>query len=175
MTIIEEESKPGHLLLRKPRIGDGADVHRLITLTEPLDINSLYCYLLICDHFNETSIIAREGESVRGFISAYVHPKKDDTLFIWQVAVDSSMRRQGLAMRMAAGILNRDFAAAIRYIETTVSPSNGASSRFFEALASRLDTVLTKEPYITESMFGRERHEEETLFRIGPVRVEPRS
>jgi len=166
--IKKEESKPVHLSLRKPGLEDGAEVHRLITQTEPLDINSLYCYLLICDHFNETSILAHDNGSVKGFISAYIHPRKNDTLFIWQVAVHSSTRRQGLAMKMAMGILGRDCTRGIRYIETTVSPSNTASSLFFESLAARLETGLVKEPYITESMFGEEKHEAEVLYRIGP-------
>ena len=168
MTLPEEESRDDRIEIRTPRLEDGADVHRLVRATEPLDANSLYCYLIICDHYSESSIVAlREGHVV-GFISAYALPKSPDSLFIWQVAVDASMRRRGLAMRMALGILRRDSARARRFIETTVSPSNTASSRFFEALASRLGTGIQKEPYITESMFGPESHEAEMRYRIGP-------
>ncbi|MBN2077851.1 MAG: diaminobutyrate acetyltransferase [Spirochaetes bacterium] len=168
MTGSEDESRTNTFEFRSPRLEDGADVHRLIRATEPLDLNSLYCYLIICDHFSDTSIVAMHAGRVVGFISAYVLPKRPDTLFIWQVAVDSTMRRRGLAMKMAEGILARECAAGLRYIETTVSPSNTASSRFFETLASRLGTAITKDTYITESMFGGETHEAETLYRIGP-------
>ncbi len=119
--------------------------------------------------------MALHGGRVVGFISAYILPKRPDTLFIWQVAVDSAMRRRGLAVRMAEGILGRECAAALRYIETTVTPSNTASSRFFETLASRLGTAITKETYITESMFGSEHHEAETLYRIGPFQASKRA
>jgi len=165
----EENREPGHIKLRKPDLADGADIHNLIKNSRPLDVNSLYCYLLICTHFNETSVVVQNKDSIKGFISAYVHPKKDDTLFIWQVAVDSSLRKMGLAMRMVMVILGRDAAGKIRYIETTVSPSNEPSARFFHSLASTLKTGIVKESFITESMFGDENHEEEILFRIGPL------
>lgn len=164
----DESREPFHIKLRKPDLNDGADIHNLIKNSKPLDVNSLYCYLLICGHFDETSVVVQHEGSVKGFISAYIHPKKDDTLFIWQVAVDSSLRKMGLAMRMVMVILGRDAAKKIRYIETTVSPSNKPSSEFFKSLASTLKTGLTKETFITESMFGGENHEEEILFRIGP-------
>jgi L-2,4-diaminobutyric acid acetyltransferase len=171
----EAESRTDTTEFRSPRLEDGADVHRLIRATEPLDVNSLYCYLIICDHYSDTSIVALHGGRVVGFISAYILPKRPDTLFIWQVAVDSAMRRRGLAVRMVEGILGRESAAALRYIETTVSPSNTASSRFFETLASRLGTAIKKETYITESMFGGEHHESETLYRIGPFQASKRA
>ena len=158
----------GHIKLRKPDLNDGAEVYNLVKSSKPLDVNSLYCYLLICDHFNETSVVVQHKDSIKGFISAYIHPKKDDTLFIWQVAVDSSLRKMGLAIKMVMVLLGRDAAKKIRYIETTVSPSNEPSSRFFHSLASTLKTGIIKENFITESMFGDENHEEEVLFRIGP-------
>jgi len=164
----EESREPGHIKLRKPDLADGADIHSLIKNSKPLDLNSLYCYLLICEHFNETSVVVQHQSTIKGFISAYIHPKKDDTLFIWQVAVHPSMRKMGMAMKMVMVILGRDIAKKVRYIETTVSPSNEPSTRFFHSLASTLKTGLAKETFITESMFGKEEHEEEILFKIGP-------
>lgn len=175
LTGSEAESRADTTEFRSPRLEDGADVHMLIRATKPLDVNSQYCYLIICDHFSDTSIVALHEGRIVGFISAYILPKRPDTLFIWQVAVDSSMRRRGLAVRMAEGILGRESASALRFIETTVSPSNTASSRFFETLASRLDTAIAKETYITESMFGGEHHEAETLYRIGPFETSKRA
>jgi len=168
MTFSNTTNRTDHLQLRTPNLDDGADIYNLIKNSRPLDVNSLYCYLLICEHFNETSVVVQHEDSIKGFISAYIHPKKNDTLFIWQVAVDSSMRKMGLAMKMAMVILGRDNTRNVRFIETTVSPSNEASSRFFHSLASTLKTGLKKESFITESMFGKEAHEEEILFRIGP-------
>lgn len=170
MTISETKNSTDHLQLRTPRLTDGAAIHTLVKNSPPLDLNSLYCYLLICEHFNETSVVVQHEDSIKGLISAYIHPKKDDTLFIWQVAVDSSMRKMGMAMKMAMVILGRNISKNIRFIETTVSPSNEASSKFFHSLASTLKTGLKKETFITETMFGKESHEEEVLFRIGPFK-----
>ena len=171
MTGPETYSKLPHIQLRKPSLNDGAAIYNLIKRSKPLDLNSLYCYLIICEHFNETSIVVQLESEITGFISAYIHPKKEDTLFIWQVAVDTSMRKKGLAMRMVMAILGRDVSIKIRYIETTVSPSNEPSSRFFHSLALSLRTELKQETFITESMFGDENHEDEVLYRIGPFRI----
>ena len=165
------ERKPSHMQLRKPALDDGAAIYSLIKRSKPLDLNSLYCYLLICDHFNETSIVVQYDSAITGFISAYIHPNKPDTLFIWQVAVDATMRKKGIAMKMVMAILGRDIASKIRYIETTVSPSNEPSSAFFHSLTATLKTELKQETYITCSMFGKEQHEDEILYKIGPFRI----
>ena len=75
------------ILFRPPVIGDGTAIYELIRQSPPLDLNSRYLYLLLCDHFSESCIIAESESRTVGFISAYGHPKKQETLFVWQVAV----------------------------------------------------------------------------------------
>jgi len=89
------------VVLRRPTDGDGYNLHQLVARCQPLDTNSVYCNLLQCSDFADTAIAAEnaQGELV-GFISGYRPPARPDTLFVWQVAVDSSMRGQGLALRM---------------------------------------------------------------------------
>ncbi|MDD5723965.1 MAG: diaminobutyrate acetyltransferase [Syntrophales bacterium] len=153
---------------REPRIEDGRHIHSLIDRSKPLDLNSLYCYLLLADHFRETCVVAeREGHPV-GFISGYVHPSKEDTLFVWQVAVDETVRKQGIAGRMLENLVQRPSLKFVSYLETTVNPSNLRSRFLFESFAKRLRAPCTKSTLFPEDLFGDADHEAEILFRIGP-------
>lgn len=155
--------------LREPVPEDGQHLYNLVSRSEPLDLNSLYAYILVCDHFRNTSVVAEDEEGAAGFISGYSIPGKDNTLFIWQVAVDPRMRRKGLAGIMIQNILERN--NQFRYIETTVTPSNDASDKLFRSVADKLNTELTVLEYYPASFFGGSDHEPENLYRIGPFTV----
>lgn len=160
------------LSLRPPDPEDAAGIHRLVGDSPPLDGNSLYCNLLQCTHFAGTSICARQGGDIVGFISGYLIPQRQDTLFIWQVAVDSAARGRGLARRMLQQLLQRECCADVHYLETTVTPGNRASRAMFESVADLLGC------HCQESLlFERERHfggshDSEILLRIGPFHRE---
>ena len=77
--------------MRPPSRKDGAALHRLISECPPLDLNSLYAYLLLAEHFSDTCVLAESaGGRIDGFISAYVLPDRPDVLFVWQVAVHAA-------------------------------------------------------------------------------------
>lgn len=129
-----------------------------------------------CEIFSETSIIAIEERGyVRkpvAFVSAFIHPNHDDTLFIWQVAVYGSQRGQGLATRMLNLLLERKACEGIRYIEATVTPSNTASNNLFIGLARKHHANYKISKYFAPEIFPEaedETHEEEWLYRIGPI------
>ncbi|MDH5358723.1 MAG: diaminobutyrate acetyltransferase, partial [Gammaproteobacteria bacterium] len=75
------------IILRTPTPDDGASVFNLISQCPPLDTNSMYCNLIQCSHFANTSAAAVINEKLMGFISGYLIPQRPDTLFIWQVVV----------------------------------------------------------------------------------------
>ena len=157
------------LTFREPGLGDGATIYELVRRSPPLDLNSRYCYLLVCDHFSETCVVAEHRSQVVGFISAYPHPKNQDTLFVWQVVVEEPMRGRGLAGAMLDHLLSRENSKA-SHMETTVTPSNRASLRFFESFADVRGAECLRLPYMVEDLFGDDVHEEEVLLRIGPLR-----
>lgn len=159
--------KQASIITRKPVLRDAAPIHRLVTRSAPLDRNSLYCYLLVCDHFRNTSIVAEHQAAVVGFISAYIPPEKPGTLFVWQVAVDRNMRNRALASKMLQELLDRVVPAPLM-VETTVTPSNRASLAFFRTFADRRNVPFSMEPCYGAALFGAEEHEEELLVRIGP-------
>lgn len=152
--------------LRKPTDLDGSAIHALIARCAPLDTNSMYCNLLQASHFADTAILAEmQGEAV-GFISGYRLPQQPNTLFVWQVAVDSRARGQGLASRMLKQLLSNQ--QGVNTLHTTITESNAASWNTFKRLARDLNTELSSREF-----FNREQHlggqsDSEFLVEIGP-------
>lgn len=162
------EEHAGQVRCRTPHIEDAGAIHTLIQRCPPLDVNSRYCYALICHEHADTSVVAVSGPRVVGFISAYVRPSAKNTVFVWQVAVDPSARGQGLGGHMLDDIIERVRGGGVEFLETTVSPSNDASHGMFEALARRLDARVARAPLFPAALFGSDDHEAEDLLRIGP-------
>ena len=98
---------PESIRLRIPEPSDGLAVSKLIASCPPLDTNSVYCNLLQCSHFSQTSIAAELNQALVGFVSGYRLPDRPDTLFIWQVAISDQARGHGLATRMVNALLQR--------------------------------------------------------------------
>ncbi len=160
----------GSTSLRRPRIGDAATLWRLISDSGTLDRNSSYLYLLLCRDFAESCVIAEQRSKIVGFVSAYRPPPRPDVLFIWQVCVCASARRQGVASQMLRELIDRiRDQTSLRFIEATVTPSNRASLRMFEALATQLGSPMTRDNGFAQSDFPEGGHESEPLIRIGPL------
>ena len=150
-----------------PVCEDSPALYALIKRSPPLDLNSRYAYMLVATHFAKTSVVAKVDGEVVGLVSAYVLPEKPDTLFVWQVAVDASMRGAGLAQRLVLHALKSMPSA--RFIETTITPSNVASQKLFERLAASLETSIESKPFLPHALFGEDAHEDEDLYVIGPI------
>lgn len=155
-------------LLGLPKVSHGAGIHRLVSECRPLDLNSVYAYLLLCEHFAQTCVVAERAGRVVGFVSAYRLPARSEAVFVWQVAVAEQMRGGGLAKAMLHELLARDAVRGCRYLETTVSPSNAPSRRLFKSLARELGAPLAESVLFSEKDFGKGSHEIEALLRIGP-------
>jgi L-2,4-diaminobutyric acid acetyltransferase len=169
MNIAQQDSVTGTLRLRAPRRHDGGAVHDLVRRCPPLDLNSAYAYHLLCDHFADTCVLVEQGGTALAFLSAYRKPQEPERLFVWQVAVDDALRGQGMAGRMLEAVLARPACRGVRFVETTVSPSNRSSRRFFERFAAHHRAGWHEEEFLTEADFGAAAHEAEVLFRIGPL------
>lgn len=160
---------PQDFNLRAIRKTDGQAVHRLVAQCPPLDLNSLYLYLLLGEHHADTCVLAENGSGgVIGLVSAYIVPRRPEVLFVWQVAVHPSARGCGLGQRMLWHLLERPASSAIQYIETTVGPDNAASRGVFAGLARQLHAACSDSALFGPELFGPQGHEEERLLRIGP-------
>lgn len=156
------------LTFRKPRLEDGHNIFDLVKSCEPLDLNSVYSYLLLCQHFADTCVVAEENSRIVGFLSGYVPPLKEDVFFVWQVAVDGKARGQGIGKTLLKESLKRTASQRCLYLETTITLSNQASWNLFRSFAKDIEAPSKKCLYFSERFFGQERHEAEYLFRIGP-------
>ncbi|WP_022950201.1 diaminobutyrate acetyltransferase [Methylohalobius crimeensis] len=156
------------IVLRPPKVEDGTAIWRLVRDSGVLDLNSTYCYLLMCKHFADTCAVAEFNGEIVGFVTAYLPPDQQDTLFIWQIGIDASMRGRGLATRLLLELLKRDVCRDIQFVDATVGPSNQASRALFHSLAKRLNTDLSEHPYFEATLFPSTDHEPENLLHIGP-------
>lgn len=129
----------------------------------------MYCNLLQCNHFSDTSVAAvMDGELV-SFTSGYLIPgRDDDTLFIWQVAVGEQARGRGLATKMVLDILTRPQCRNVRYIETTITEGNEASWALFRKISGLLDAELNTSVMFDREIHFADRHDSEILVRVGP-------
>jgi L-2,4-diaminobutyric acid acetyltransferase len=150
-------------------LNDSPAVYALAEHCKPLDLNSRYAYMLVCTHFSETSVVYEHNGEIQGFVSGYIDPRSENTLFIWQVAVHDSLRGKGVASEMLKSLLSRKNLSHIDYIETTISPSNKASQNLFYHFVTELNTELSVELYFSKDLFGGEAHEDEELYRMGPL------
>ncbi len=134
----------------------------------PLDPNSVYCNLLQCHHFANTSILAESEDAVVGFVSAYLLPSSPSTLFIWQVAIDSVVRGKGLALSMLQQLLLRDACRDVNHIHTTITADNKASWALFKKLSKSLNTTLFQDVLFDSEQHFESLHHSEILVSLGP-------
>jgi L-2,4-diaminobutyric acid acetyltransferase len=165
---LDEQSKKQQLVrLRNPILDDGAGLWNLAKESSTLDLNSPYAYLMWCDKFAKTSLVAEIGGEPAAFLMGFHPPGQDDVLFVWQVAVAEKYRGRGLASLMLDKLI--ESTESIKAVEATVTSSNVASSKLFNSLAARHDCACSQREFLSADHFPGPGHESETLFHIGPI------
>ena len=156
--------------IRRSRLeyGDGGAMWRLARESGVLEENAEYTYHMFSHFFGETSTVADLNGRAVGFVAGFRPPYRQDSLFVWQIAVDEQARGRGLAAAMLHGLIQR-LSPRIHYLEATVTPSNEASMRTFRKIARDLDTNVTEEVLFPGNRFHGPSHEDEVMFRIGPI------
>ena len=136
-----------------------------------LDQNSAYKYIMMCEYFAETCVVAKEADKLVGFVTAFIPPERPDVVFVWQVGVDSSQRGKGIASKLLDELIRRVASDDVRFVEATVTPSNKASQALFQRLARKHDTKCEISEFFTTDLFPNDTHEEELNFRVGPIEL----
>lgn len=158
------------VIFRTPELADGARMWRIASDSGALDANSQYSYLLWCRDFAATSVVGCAGDSVVSFVTGYLRPDAPDTLFVWQVAVDAAHQRRGLARRALDALVDRVAQHRdVAYLEATVTPDNVPSARLFTGFARGRAAALDTQSLFPSEQFPGGDHEEEVLYRIGPL------
>lgn len=158
-----------HLTFSKPVLTDAPKIIELVKICEPLELNSPYLYMLLCEHFRATCLIVKAQDEVAGFVSCYCPPDKPDVLFVWQIAVHPSWRRKGLGSAMLRYTLDHHAASCTRFLEASVTPLNVASRHLFASLARSLGAPHEEKLWFAGTLFDEAGHQDETLHRIGPL------
>lgn len=159
--------------LRRPIDADAVAMHRLVAETGELDLNSTYAYLLMATDFADTTIVADRDGDLCGLITGYHPPARPEVLFVWQVAVATSVRGTGLAATMLDTLTRRvreDRHGHPVTVEATVSPSNSASRALFGAFARRHGVPMSEHPrFLAAHLDADQAHEDEPILHIGPI------
>ncbi|WP_343783428.1 diaminobutyrate acetyltransferase [Alkalibacillus silvisoli] len=151
----------------KPTLEDGAAMWELVN-NSTLDQNSAYKYIMMCEHFAETCVVAKEDDKVVGFVTAFIPPERQDVVFVWQIGVDASQRGKGLASKILNELISREACRDIRFLQATVTPSNKASQSLFKRFAREKQTKCEVSECFKEELFPSDEHEEELSYLIGP-------
>jgi len=154
------------LVIGRPEIADGIELHRIAAASQVLDVNTRYAYVLWCRDFAATSAVARRGDNVVGFVTGYRRPERPDVLFVWQVAVDAAARGGGVAGRMLDDLIAR--LPDVTAVETTVTDDNAASRALFAAFAARHGAQIERTELFGNDVLGGQ-HAPEILHRISPI------
>lgn len=165
----DDEDHPS-ISFRQPVPDDARTLWAMARDSGALDLNSPYAYLLVCDHFAATSIVAedRDGRPV-GFVAAYRPPNEPDVVFVWQVAVDPAQRGRGIALVMLQELVDRLLPHGVRGLTATVTPGNEPSRRLFQSLARERRTGFEERPLYGEELFPEGDHEAENRVLVGPL------
>ena len=155
--------------IRNVVTSDGPAIYQIARSCPSLDLNSRYCYLLLCAQFDKYCLIAEAGEKPIGFVSAYSHPHQTDTLFLWQIGVAPDFHNRGIGSALLGHLVSLAIENGLIYLETTITPSNKASRALFEKLTKAHNTDCIVSDYFSACLLGGE-HEAEQLFRIGPFK-----
>jgi L-2,4-diaminobutyric acid acetyltransferase len=156
------------ITLEKPTVEDGAAMWELVN-DSTLDQNSAYKYIMMCEYFSDTCVVAKHNGKLVGFVTAFIPPEKKDVVFVWQIGVDSNTRGKGIASKLLNELITRNKCRGVRFVEATVTPSNKASQSLFKRLARDHQTKCKISECFSEDLFPSDDHEEELCFRIGPI------
>ncbi|QDU96688.1 diaminobutyrate acetyltransferase [Lignipirellula cremea] len=170
-----ETSDPSsEIEIRRVRVSDGARIWQLVQECGVLDKNSCYAYLLVCRDFSATSFVAEANGQLLGFVAAYVRPTDPEAVFVWQIGAAPAARRRGVGKALLRAVLQATASQNRKYLEATITPSNAASMRLFQAIADERKTGCQVLPGFESVDFSPVQattpaHEPENLVRIGPL------
>ena len=143
--------------------GDGVRIWDLINTYGGLDLNSVYCYMMICHHYGNSCYIAEADNRLAGFVTSYYLPEHRETLFVWQIGVNPEMRGCGVASKLLDTIVRNH--PNVSEINTTIEPGNKASRNLFSSFSRRHGFSLESKKFIRKEDFPANiPHADEDLF-----------
>lgn len=154
---------------RSPSKSDGAKIWSIVKDSGKLDVNTPYFYATMSHWFSSSCMLVEDvhNNCLVGVIIGFRQPENPNTLFIWQITVAKEYRGQEIALKLVDKLASE---ADIQYVEATIAPSNAASRRLFEKWAAKQQAAIEKSEGFGVEIFPNEAHEQEDLYRIGPLK-----
>ena len=171
------------LSIRRAERRDAARIEELVEQSEALDVNSCYAYLLLCEHFSATCLVAdaidaagRPHDELAGFVTAYRPPSRNEAIFVWQIGVAPWARQRQLAKELLMALISQPACQDVERLEATIAPANVASQRLFASFAREVNAEITcVEGFSVDDFGGMPKgaleHLPEPLYQIGPIQV----
>lgn len=147
---------------------DASALWQLVQSTGTLELNSPYFYLAFAEYFGDTCLVATKADQIVGGVIAFRLPRQNEVIFVWQIGVLPSARRQGLAKRMLRELVQLPACADVRFMHATITSDNEASQYLFRSFAKSLDVPCQQDAFFTSDLFPTP-HEAEDLYSIGPL------
>jgi len=166
--VVPNKAAASTMKFRSPTLKDGMALFQLVESCPPLDLNSSYLYFLQASHFADSCMLAELNGEIVGFVSAYRRPDDVQNLFIWQVAVSSAARGQGLAKRLITELIAKQIHShtPLTEVSCTIAPSNKASQGLFKSFAKQYGLSLDVCDFIKAEHFGNQEHEAEQEYTL---------
>jgi L-2,4-diaminobutyric acid acetyltransferase len=161
--------KVDEIVFKNPIKSDAPKMFSCLGLIPELEKNSIYMYMLFCDIFKETSMIAMEGEQVVGAAIGFLMPSDPKNYFMWQLGVLPQWRQKGLATDLVRALLKSPGLSAIDWLSCTVEADNIAIMTTFRRLAESLDTHIELADKFDSKDFLPYIHATERELRMGPL------
>jgi L-2,4-diaminobutyric acid acetyltransferase len=159
-------------IFRSPLPYDGKHLYKLAIESNSLDVNSEYAYILLGCHFQESCAVVEHKKKIIGFASGYYLPSakvasgiREESLFIWQIAISHEYRRLGLAKKLVLELLRRPSSQTISAIRASVTSLDSASAKLFRKLAGGLGAEFSHDEFMEKEMFSTD-HDTETLITV---------
>tara|TARA_B100000795_G_C22697492_1_gene398212 strand:+ start:128 stop:634 length:507 start_codon:yes stop_codon:yes gene_type:complete len=168
MSIEVYSKKNSAIKITHPSKEDGISVAELIKRCPPLDLNSTYHYLIQSHYFSKTCSIAFDNKKVVAFVSGFINSSKNNSLFIWQVAIDENYRGKELGIELIEFILNQN--KNLDSIETTVTKNNISSRRMFQKICEKYKSRISELILFDKEKDFANKHDSEMLIKIGPFK-----
>lgn len=162
--------------IREANPCDGQGIWRLARSIPTLDDNSFYAYDLITRTRALLCSVAVDGSDIVGFATG-VHDSGtfQDTLFVWQIGVAPSLRRDGIGGELLRVLFHAGGQRRPDRILASTRPDNTAALALFASFARSLGNApidTTRVWLVAEDIPDELDQADEVLVRIGPHHIQ---
>ena len=123
-------------------IDDYPAVRQVVDQSESLDHHTNYTYWVALSLWPELFLVAKDERRVVGFTFGLRNAANPERLFLWQVGVLSSARKQGIATSLVKELYYRGAQNGAQELWTTISDEIAPSLGLFRKVAATFGSTM---------------------------------